>query len=198
MGSSWLRAANANDLVLPVQIIEPQTEWLTNELKSLSKDVPLLVALHHPIYSADDHHSGSTKMKQVLETAADEAGRHPDMVLAGHVHNYQRFTRTMSNRQVPYIVAGAGGYWHLHYLAKQIDGKPIVTPFQMPDNDLMLEQACDDRHGFMRLMLTQKYLVGEYWTVPRPQESWRAPAQRIDAFELDLQQHKLIRGTSLA
>jgi hypothetical protein len=24
MGSSWLRAANANDLVLPVQIVEPQ------------------------------------------------------------------------------------------------------------------------------------------------------------------------------
>jgi hypothetical protein len=26
MGSSWLRATNANDLVLPVQIVEPQAD----------------------------------------------------------------------------------------------------------------------------------------------------------------------------
>ena len=47
----------------------PQTDWLVNELKTLPTGVPLLVALHHPIYSADIYHSGSTYMKQVLETA---------------------------------------------------------------------------------------------------------------------------------
>ena len=69
------------------EIISPQTDWLTNELKTLPTDRPLLVALHHPIYSADDHHSGSTHMNKVIETAAEQAGRHPEMILAGHVHN---------------------------------------------------------------------------------------------------------------
>ena len=72
---------------------QPQTDWLANELKTLPQDLPLLVALHHPVYSADDHHSGSTPMKTALEHAAQASGRHPDMILAGHVHNYQRLTQ---------------------------------------------------------------------------------------------------------
>ena len=83
----------------------PQTTWLISELKSLPTDVPLFVALHHPIYSADTYHSGSTHMKEVLEEAATEAGRHPDMVLAGHVHAFERLTKTQSDgAQVPYLV----------------------------------------------------------------------------------------------
>jgi len=56
-------------------IRSPQTEWLVQELKTLPRKVPLLVALHHPVYSADDHHSGSTYMKELLEIAAKQAGR---------------------------------------------------------------------------------------------------------------------------
>jgi len=56
-------------------IRSPQTEWLVEELKRLPTNVPLMIALHHPIYSADDHHSGSTYMKEVLEHAAQQAGR---------------------------------------------------------------------------------------------------------------------------
>src|SRR5579864_4699010 len=86
-------------------IRSPQTEWLIEELRTLSRDVPLLVALHHPVYSADGHHSGSTYMKEVLEHAAEQAGRHPEMIIAGHVHDYQRLTKKMSdNSEVPYLV----------------------------------------------------------------------------------------------
>ena len=31
-----------------------------------------------------------------------------DMVFSGHVHNYQRFSAPESNKQLIYIVAGAG------------------------------------------------------------------------------------------
>ena len=92
------------------QIKPPQTDWLISELKTLPKSVPLFVALHHPIYSADDHHSGSTIMKKALEDAAKAAGRYPDMVLAGHVHNYQRLTHNNSDgTKIPHLVTGAGG-----------------------------------------------------------------------------------------
>ncbi len=42
------------------EIKPPQTDWLVSELKAMPKNVPVFVALHHPIYSADTYHSGST------------------------------------------------------------------------------------------------------------------------------------------
>ncbi len=179
------------------QIENEQITWFVNELRTAPPDKALVVAVHHPPYSADQHHSGSKYIEQTLDYAFNAAGRMPDAVFNGHVHNYQRFTRAVAGRHIPYIVAGAGGYWHLHYIGRQEDGSDLPIPYQMPGSDVTLENQCDNRHGFMRVMVTPQYLTGEYWTVPRPQESWRAPAQRIDGFVLDLQQHKLIKGTNL-
>ena len=58
----------------------------------------------------------------------------PDMVVTGHVHNYQRFTRTVhgdeggDEKEVPYVVAGAGGFWHLQAMQRQPDGSPVMRP----------------------------------------------------------------------
>ena len=43
-----------------------------------------------------------------------------DIVFAGHVHNYQRFSAPLHGKnKVPFIVAGAGGYnKRLHALGK--------------------------------------------------------------------------------
>lgn len=50
-------------------------------------------------------------MGDALDVAFDASGRVPDLVLSGHVHNYQRFTRTLTSSQtLPYIVIGNGGY----------------------------------------------------------------------------------------
>ena len=57
-------------------IRQPQVNWLKQQLQTLPKSVPLFVSLHHPVYSADDHHSGSTYMKKVIEDAAVASGRH--------------------------------------------------------------------------------------------------------------------------
>jgi hypothetical protein len=177
---------------------DDQINWFVNELRTAPPDKALIVSVHHPAYSADSHHSGSRYIQETLDHSFSEAGRLPDLVLTGHVHNYQRFTREIEGRHLPYIVHGSGGYWHLHYLAKKEDGSPMTFPYQMPDNpDVTLEQACDDRHSFMRLMVTPRFLTGECWTVSRPQESWRAPATRLDGFALDLQSHRLVRGTAM-
>jgi acid phosphatase type 7 len=178
-------------------IDDSQFAWFVNELRTAPTNKALIVCAHHPAYSADTHHSGSKYMEDIYDSAFSQARRLPDVIFAGHVHNYQRFTRVVNGRHLPYIVAGAGGYWNLHYLAKQADGTGIQTPYQMPDADLMLEGACDDRHGFMRMMVTPQQITGEYWSCPRPQESWRAPAQRVDGFILDLQQHKITKGTAV-
>ena len=170
------------------EVKEPQRSWFINELKSLPTDVPLLVALHHPPYSADDHHSGSLHMKKLIDEAASEAGRFPDMVLAGHVHNYQRLTQTFSDgRQVPFLVTGAGGYHNLHHVMK-VDHQAMITPVVMAsdaDSTITLESYVDDHHGFLILSVTPELITGDYYQVPRPQEPYSKGNQLTDHFEFE-------------
>lgn len=178
-------------------IRSPQSEWLTNELATLPKELPVIVALHHPIYSADDHHSGSLEMKELLEEAAKQSGRHPDLVLAGHVHDYQRLTKALPDGTVaPYLVTGAGGYHNLHKIM-QVNGERMVAPVQFTDknNDVVtLESYVDDRYGFMRLMVdaSASTITGWYYTVPRPQESYSKGSQLVDLFQYNFQTRQYI------
>jgi acid phosphatase type 7 len=65
----------------------------------------------------------------------------------------------------------------------------------LPDrDDTILENYCDDRHGFMRLQISSEKINGQYYTVSRPQESWRQPPLKIDSFELDIQKHRLTKS----
>lgn len=170
---------------------DQQIAWFTEELTSAAKDKALLVALHHPIYSLDMFHSGSQYMSEKLDNAIQQSGRWPDLVLTGHVHNYQRFTRSSAGRQVPYLVVGGGGYWHLHSMAKDAQGQPLPTPYPAQGSDITLESYCDDRHGYLLMEATSTEIRGSYYTVPRPQEAWSAPAQLLDSFTLNLQNHTL-------
>jgi hypothetical protein len=176
-------------------IREPQTDWLIEQLTSLPEDKPLFVSLHHPIYSADDHHSGSTHMKAILEQAVAAAGRHPEMVFAGHVHNYQRLTKVLPDgAQIPYLVAGAGGYHNLHHVIK-VNGEAMITPTVFDDKEgdpVTLERYCDDHHGFLRLEITEDLIKGHYYTVPRPQEPYSKPSKLIDYFEFDWRKRRYI------
>lgn len=170
---------------------EKQTAWLVSELNSAPLDKALLVAMHHPIYSADVLHSGSQYMAHVLEHAVQESQRWPDMVLAGHVHNYQRFTRVLAERQIPYIVAGGGGYWNLHRMARDPQGHPLPTPYPVPGTDVTLASYCADRHGYLLLESTPTSLSGRYVAVPGSHPTKQA-ASVVDTFTLDWHTHKLV------
>lgn len=181
------------------RVADDQRSWLVEELKAAPADRALLLALHHPVVSLDDHHSGSTVMHDLLDAAAQEAGRLPDLVVTAHVHNYQRFTRRWADRPVPFIVAGAGGYHNLHYMTHNL-GWPIALPFTVPavsanGMDVTLEAFTDDRFGYLVLEVTADRVDGTYFTVPRPQESWRAPAVAADSFGLDWRKHELVAAT---
>lgn len=168
-----------------------QISWFTSELEDAPKNKALIVSVHHPAYSVDQHHSGSKVIEQTLDNAFEESGRYADIVFTGHVHNYQRFTREFENSQIPYIVAGGGGYWNLHYMQRQADGSPLQVPLQIKDTGVTLENYCDDRHGYMILSVSSRTISGQYYAVSRPQESWRAPPQMVDSFELDLKTHEV-------
>jgi len=138
-------------------VIHPdQQEWLVQELQGAPAGRALIVALHHPPYSSDAFHGGSEQMGQVLDEAFAAAGRHPDLVLSGHVHNYQRFSRTLADRKLPYVVCGASGYHNLHAMAHEAVPGLQVKP------DCVLEQFDAKQWGFLRLTVTPSQIDGEY------------------------------------
>jgi acid phosphatase type 7 len=94
-----------------------QQQWVTNEFATAPKDRALILALHHPIYSFDVFHSGSAKMADVLENAIRDTGRVPNLVLSGHVHDYQRIEQNIHpDGPTPFIISGNGGYHNLHQI----------------------------------------------------------------------------------
>jgi hypothetical protein len=171
------------------EVHQDQVSWFEKELESADKTNALIVALHHPVFSMDKFHSGGQAMLDLLDTTFEKTGVTPDAVLTGHVHNYQRFTRTHANgKKVPYVVAGAGGYWHLHWMQQGVS--EMSLPQKVPDrDDVVLEKYCDDHHGFTRIQVTPDRMIGEYYVAPNPHESWHAsetPTQ-FDSFQIQLQ-----------
>jgi len=145
-------------------VIEPdQAAWLQSELAAAPTGVPLIVTLHHPPYSADAFHGGSAKMGEVLDTAFQGSGRTPDLVLSGHVHDYQRFTRTMpgSSTTVPYVVIGNSGYHNLHKLA------PGATPGEELATGVVFEAGDDSNWGFLTLTISGTQISAEYTQVAK-------------------------------
>jgi len=169
------------------QLDDDQIGWLEEELRQAPADKVLIVAMHHPIYSYDDHHSGSPYMHRILDAAMEQAKRMPDAVFSGHVHNYQRFTRQLNGRSLPYIVVGAGGYHNLHHVPRSLKDPPQPLPFTVPDEEgVQLETFCDDQFGFLRLEVTADTLKGDYFTVSGFQDpNAGQDAIHYDAFTID-------------
>jgi predicted phosphodiesterase len=94
---------------------ERQLEFLTAELTRLKPqreagERAVLLACHHPPLSVDEKHGGTRGLAEDIDKAVAASGLRPDVVLSGHAHLYQRYTRTVEGGEFPYIVAGSGGH----------------------------------------------------------------------------------------
>src|SRR5215471_1444438 len=92
-----------------------QLHFLQDELKRLAParkagERAVLIACHHPPASVDASHGGGSGLARDIDDASRAAGFWPDAVLSGHAHLYQRFTRRVDGREIPYIVSGSGGF----------------------------------------------------------------------------------------
>jgi len=138
-----------------------QQQWLTNEFATAPDDRALILALHHPIYSFDTHHSGSSRMADVLENAIRDTSRIPNLVLSGHVHDYQRIEQHIGpSGPTPFLVSGNGGYHNLH----KVKVEPGAAD---PDTGAVLKYAADDRWGFVTLTIDKDKISGVVTEVDR-------------------------------
>jgi hypothetical protein len=144
-----------------------QQQWLTNEFATAADDRAFILALHHPIYSFDVYHSGSSKMADALENAIRDTGRVPNLVLSGHVHDYQRIEQTIApNTQTPFVVTGNGGYHNLHAVHSEVGTKA-------QDTGAALKYASDKKWGFLTLTIDRNRISGVGTEVDRTGKSAR-------------------------
>jgi hypothetical protein len=137
--------------------LEPrQTAWLVEQLRVAHPQQPLVVALHHPCFSVDAHHGGSARMADALTAAFRSAGRYPQMVLSGHVHDYQRFTWKLDGHTIRTIVVGSSGYHNLHRLAA--DARPGMDL----GNGVTFEYGDASEYGFLTLSVKSGRISGTY------------------------------------
>ena len=126
----------------------------------------------------------------MLSRSFQAVKRYPDLILSGHAHSYQRFTNAVQGPQgrlqVPYIVAGAGGYTKLGTL-HQINGADPKVPLSL-GNGLIFEQYDQKNFGFLRLEVSRTQIAGTYRSAPYVPGSTPA-AKVVDTFLIDLTKH---------
>jgi Calcineurin-like phosphoesterase len=154
----------------------------------------LIIATHHPPFTGSPYHVPSPAMLQQIDDACTGAGIQPDLHLSGHSHLYERFTRTVGGKQIPYIVAGMGGYYNLPGL-KPVNKRPPApkTPDSGTDasgNPLGLEVYNDNTFGFLRLTVSPTSVTGVFVTV----DTKSGKTGTGDSFTVDLQANTVATG----
>lgn len=148
-----IRAANTLVLMLDSSLDETtgsQGLWLAQKLDTLSSEIDFVfIVLHHPPYTSSSDemrgggHSARTSEQELAHTLESRQAkmRARIIVIAGHVHNYERF----EHGGVTYFVSGGGGAHpylidrrssdlfqgkgvNYHYLLIAVDrGKLVIT-----------------------------------------------------------------------
>ncbi|HEX4577695.1 MAG TPA: metallophosphoesterase [Edaphobacter sp.] len=136
-----------------------QIAFLTAALKRVKSDSfpgAVIIAVHHPPFTGGAEHGGSPLMLADLDSACTAAGVWPHAVFSGHAHNYQRFTRTVNNLQIPFLVAGCGGHSPLSNMRAT-----YRTPYKI-DDTLTLENYDTTDYGYLRVIVNATTMAVEY------------------------------------
>jgi hypothetical protein len=126
----------------------------------------LLFVHHHPPYAIGGQHGSSVQMRKQMDAVCAAIGVWPHAVLAGHVHNYQRFTRHRADgTDIPYLNCGNGGH-NVQKLATS-NGLALRAPqvFQAKsatDDAVTFENYDDTNYGYLRVVATAEQLRVEY------------------------------------
>ena len=150
----------------------------------------LVLAVHHPPFTISSSHFPSPAMLAQIDAACVGAKIWPDIVLSGHAQLYERYTRTMTadGRQIPYVVAGNGGYLNLSSPRKGKNGlnpQPGIPGNDGKGNQLTLNVYNNTTHGFLRLTVDKDSILCESLGVDETTDK----TSSMDAFTVDLTNH---------
>jgi hypothetical protein len=125
-----------------------------------------------------------------IDSACTAAKIWPDLVLSGHAHLYERYTRVMSadRRQIPYVVAGNGGYLNLSNPRQGKNGvnpQPGIAGNDGKGNQLTLDVYNNTKYGFLRVTVDPNSILCESVGV----DEATGKTSNIDAFTVDLARH---------
>ncbi len=150
------------------EIPDAQIAYLEAALKRIKKEKfkgAVLLAVHHPPYTFGKHITSMVMLKEI-DAVCEKVGVWPHAFLSGHAHNYQRYTRTIGNRQIPYVVCGNGGHPPLQKLS--IDGT-LRTPISMPSftqkerkDTVTLDNYDFTSYGYLRIIVDPLQLRIEF------------------------------------
>jgi len=161
-----------------------QVDFLTAALKRIKAEKftgAIIIATHHPAFSGGSVHGGSPLMLADIDSASKAAGVWPHAVFSGHAHNYQRFTRTVNNLHIPFLVAGCGGHSPLSPMRSA-----YRTPYKI-DNTLTLENYNANDYGYLRIVVNAQTMRIEY----HPQSGTGSNKTPNDVVTINLATHAL-------
>jgi hypothetical protein len=173
-----------------------QLDYLEAALTRVKKDGfegAVLIAMHHPPYTAGSRHGWSIDMGKQIDEICEKVGKWPHAVLSGHAHNQQRFTRTRNEdgSQIPYVICGNCGHGiaHLSKSGTNTLRAPQVIQRSDQNNDLVVLESYDDQnYGYLRIIVTTTQLRIEY----HPAGDGTATKSPDDAVTVDLTSRKLV------
>jgi len=152
----------------------------------------LIIAVHHPPFTGSSDHVPSPAMLTDIDAACKAAGIQPDMVMSGHAHLYERYTRTIGGMQIPFLVAGMGGYWNLSGMKTDSNNQPPKTPFNGTDaagNPLVLETFNSTTFGYLKLTVSVASIECTFYGVAPGAGGQAGAVAEVDSFTLDLVKH---------
>ncbi|HEY3626718.1 MAG TPA: metallophosphoesterase [Terracidiphilus sp.] len=192
------------------QIGQDQVNFLTQQLQAAlaarqadpKNPQALIIAVHHPPFTGSSQHFPSATMLAQMDACCKQAGMWPDMVLSGHSHLYERYTRVMASdgRQIPFVVAGNGGYYNLSKMKLNAKGKkPKPGAHSEPDgqgNTINLDAYNETDYGFLRITVTAgSILVESLGITGTPTTTTPGtpipPPTVLDSFSLNLAAHTM-------
>ena len=136
-----------------------QLAFLTAGLKRVTTDKftgAVLIATHHPPFTGGTDHGGSPLMLADIDACCTAANVWPHAVFSGHSHNYQRYTRTLNSKQIPYIVAGCGGHNPLSPMRATLRTPYVISP------TLTLNSVDATDYGYTRVIVNATTLTIEF------------------------------------
>jgi hypothetical protein len=166
-------------------------EAALGRVKSENYSGALVIADHHPPYTAGSHHGWSVDMLAQIDAICEKLGVWPHAFLSGHAHNYQRLTRARAGTLTPYIVCGNGGHNVLPLTRK---GEPplrtpqVIQAASGSTDQVVLENYDDQDYGYLRIVATAAQLRIEY----HPASDGGAAKTPDDFVTVDLSTRQLV------